>query len=115
MVFMKIHIYLDMIIEYRFRLGGMVHDYRKWQQTGTSKEQKQEEIIKCFNEVGHALKINFLSAYRTDQFPPSYAVTTAKDINPWINEEINKYSDRGIVLYDFITTANMDYFFKGLL
>ena len=81
----------------------------------TSKEQKQEEIVKCFNEAGHALKINFLSAYRTDQFPPSYAVTTAKDINPWINKEIDKYHDRGIVLYDFITAANMDYFFKGLL
>ena len=81
----------------------------------TSKEQKQEEIVKCFNESGHALKINFLSAYRTNAFPPSYAVSAAKDINPWINEEINKYQDRGIVLYDFVTKENMDYFFKGVL
>ena len=81
----------------------------------TSKEQKQEEIVKCFNESGHALKINFLSAYRTNAFPPSYAVSAAKDINPWINEEINKYQDRGIVLYDFVTKENMDYFFKGIL
>ena len=81
----------------------------------TSKEQKQEEIVKCFNETGHALKINFLSAYRTDTFPPSYAVSVAKDINPWINNEISKYNDRGIVLYDFISEKNMNSFFGGLL
>ena len=81
----------------------------------TSKEQKQNEIVKCFNESGHALKINFLSAYRTNAFPPSYAVSAAKDINLWINEEINKYQDRGVVLYDFVTKENMDYFFKGIL
>ena len=79
----------------------------------TSKEEKQEEIVKCFNETGHALKINFLSAYRTNYFPPSYAPSAANDINPWINEEINKYNDRGIVLYDFISEANMNAFFGG--
>ena len=77
-----------------------------------SKEQKQTEIVSCFNETGHALKINFLSAYRTDQFPPSYAMSAAKDINPWINKEIDKYDDRGIVLYDFINKKNMGAFFK---
>ena len=79
----------------------------------TSAEQKQDEIVACFNEGGHALKINFLSAYRTDGFPPSYAPTAAKDINPWINKEISKYSDRGIVLYDFVTSENMKVFFGG--
>ena len=81
----------------------------------TSKEQKQEEIVKCFNEAGHALKINFLSAYRTNSFPPSYSISSAKDINPWINKEISKYNDRGIVLYDFVSEENMNYFFGGLL
>ena len=81
----------------------------------TSAEQKQEEIVKCLNEAGHALKINFLSAYRTDTFPPSYAVSAAEDINPWINSEINKYNDRNIVLYDFVTEENMDFFFEGIL
>lgn len=80
-----------------------------------SKEQKEEEIVKCFNEAGHALKINFLSAYRTDQFPPSYSISAAKDINPWINKEIGKYHDRGIVLYDFINEDNMNHFFEGIL
>ena len=81
----------------------------------TSKEQKEEEIVKCFNEVGHALKINFLSAYRTDGFPPSYAPSAANDINPWINKEISKYNDRGIVLYDFVTESNMKAFFEEAL
>ena len=81
----------------------------------TSKEQKQDEIKKCFNESGHALKINFLSAYRTDSFPPSYSVSAAKDINPWINQEISKYNDRGIVLYDFVNEENMKAFFKEVL
>ena len=77
-----------------------------------NKEQKQDEIEKCFNETGHALKINFLSAYRTNGFPPSYAMSAAKDINPWINKEIDKYNDRGIVLYDFVNENNMNAFFK---
>ena len=77
-----------------------------------NKEQKQKEITKCFNETGHALKINFLSAYRTNGFPPSYAMSAAKDINPWITKEIDKYQDRGIVLYDYITESNMNAFFK---
>ena len=81
----------------------------------TSKKQKQEEIIKCFNEPGHALKINFLSAYRTNGFPPSYAPSAANDINPWIDQEISKYNDRGIVLYDFVTESNMKAFFKEAL
>ena len=81
----------------------------------TSKEQKQQEIINCFNETGHALKINFLSAYRTNAFPPSYSISSAKDINPWINQEIANYHDRGVVLYDFVNESNMDSFFKGLL
>ena len=81
----------------------------------TSKEQKQDEIVKCFNESGHPLKINFLSAYRTNGFPPSYAPSAANDINPWINKEIDKYLDRGVVLYDFVTESNMKAFFKEAL
>ena len=61
------------------------------------------------------LKINFLSAYKTDYFPPSYAPSAALDINPWINDEISNYKDRGIVLYDFVTKASMDSFFEGIL
>ena len=78
----------------------------------TSASQKQEEIVKCFNEPGHALKINFLSAYKTNYFPPSYAPSSALDINPWINKEIANYSDRNIVLYDFVNEENITAFFE---
>ena len=81
----------------------------------TSAVDKQNQIVRCFYESGHALKINFLSAYRTDSFPPSYSVSAAKDINPWINKEISNFNDRNIVLYDFISEENMDYFFRGIL
>ena len=81
----------------------------------TSPEQKVDAIKKCFNETGHALKINFLSAYRTNYIPPSYAPSAALDINVWINKYIGDYSDRNIVLYDFVTEANMNEFFKGVL
>ena len=81
----------------------------------TSTLDKQNQIARCFYEGGHALKINFLSAYRTDSFPPSYAVSAAKDINPWINNGISKFNDRGIVLYDFVTEDNMNHFFEGIL
>lgn len=80
-----------------------------------SAKMKQDEIISCLNEKGHALKINFLSAYRTNYFPISYAPSAALDINPWIYNEINKYSDRGIVAYDFITLDMMKGFFKNIL
>jgi len=81
----------------------------------TSKEQKMTAITNCFNEAGHALKINFLSAYRSNYVIPSYAPSAALDINPWINKEIANYHDRGIVLYDYVTKENMDSFFKGVL
>ena len=81
----------------------------------TSTLDKQNQIVRCFYEGGHALKINFLSAYRTDTFPPSYAVSAAKDINPWINNEIGRFNDRGIVLYDFISEDNMNHFFEEIL
>ena len=81
----------------------------------TSAKQKEEEIVTCFNETGHNLKINFLSACRTDSFPPSYSVSAAKDINPWINKNIKNFNDRNIVLYDFISKANMNAFFEGIL
>lgn len=81
----------------------------------TNDEQKKQEIISCFNETGHNLKINFLSAYNTKAFPPSYAPSAAHGINSWIDKEISKYSDRNIVVYDFVSKSNMDSFFKGIL
>ena len=88
-----------------------IQDYYKV----NSIDDKKNEIVTCFNESGHDLKINFLSGYLKDNFPPSYAPSVAIDINPWINEVIADYNDRNIVLYDFVSESNMDAFFEGAL
>ena len=79
-----------------------------------SGQQKIDAVTSCFNENGHALKINFLSAYRTNYIPPSYAPSAALDINPWINNNIKNFDDRNIVLYDFVNEVNMKAFFEGM-
>ena len=78
-------------------------------------EEKKTTITACFNEAGHALKINFLSGYKPSSFPPSYAPSVAKEINPWVATNISSFVDKGVVLYDFVTTTMMDAFFGGSL
>ena len=81
----------------------------------TNADEKIDAVVNAFNESGHALKINFLSAYRTNYIPPSYAPSAALDIEPWIDNNIQNYEDRNIVLYDFVTEINMRAFFEGIL
>lgn len=76
-------------------------------------EDKKKEIVSCFNEAGHSLKINFLSGYKSSGFPPSYAPSVANDINAWIDQSVSTYEDRGVVLYDFVTSRGMQAFFGG--
>ena len=73
----------------------------------------KKEIVSCFNEAGHSLKINFLSGYKSSGFPPSYAPSVANDINAWIDQSVSAYEDRGVVLYDFVTSRGMQAFFGG--
>lgn len=79
----------------------------------TDIDDKKEAITKCFEEKGHALKINFLSAYYENDFPIFSAANVARSINPWIKEVIKEYDDKNIVLFDFITEELMDAFFGG--
>ena len=74
-------------------------------------DAKKEEIVHCFGESGHALKINFLSGYVPGGFPPSYAPSIASSINPWIDANISTFPDKGIVLYDFVDSGAMKAFF----
>lgn len=76
-------------------------------------DKKKDAIMNCFNETGHKLKINFLSGYIDGGFPPSYAPSVANDINPWINNALKTHpNDRGIVLYDFVTSDLMKGWFE---
>lgn len=79
----------------------------------TDSDSKKAAVINCFEKAGHALKINFLSGYNPSSFPPSYAPSIANSINPWIDENISKYNDRNIVLYDFVDSTSMKAFFGG--
>ena len=70
-------------------------------------EIKKEDIIKTieFSKTNtNYLVINFTSCYLNNAFPPTYAGTTALEINPWFNEYISNNNDSlGIVVMDFIS------------
>lgn len=52
------------------------------------------------------LVLNFTSCYLEDTFPPSYAGTTAKEINKWFVEYIDSCDGSlGIVISDFVTSS----------
>ncbi len=70
-------------------------------------ETKKEEIRACFNyseENPSKLTLNFSSCYYVNSFPPTYAGTTAKIVNPWLKEEIKNRKNLGIIVSDFLTS-----------
>ena len=75
-------------------------------------DTKIEAIKNCFTTISASLKINFLSGYLESGFPPSYAPSVANKVNPWIKANIKTYSNRGIVLYDFVTSELMKGWFE---
>ena len=47
--------------------------------------------------------LNFTSCYLDYGFPPTYAGTSARLINPWLKEQIKDTNDNlGIIVADFI-------------
>lgn len=53
----------------------------------------------------HGLVLNFTSCYLTSGFPPTYAATPAKEINPWIRQELHYHTEPlGVMVCDFVTT-----------
>ena len=72
-------------------------------------ENKKTEILNCldysYNNISQ-LTLNFSSCYFLNSFPPTYAGTTAKEINNWFIEQIET-KDRnnlGIIVSDFVTS-----------
>ncbi len=68
---------------------------------------KKEEITKCFeysNRSLDKLTLNFTSCYFINDFPPTYAATTAQIINNWLVSETQNYNNLGIVISDFVTS-----------
>ncbi len=78
-------------------------------------EHKKSVIKTCFEEstLLYQMKINFLSGYLENSFPPSYAPSVANVINPWIMDELKLYpNNRGVVLFDFVTEELMERWFE---
>ncbi len=64
-----------------------------------------EAIFGVSAEGRHGLVLNFTSCYLTSGFPPTYAATPAKEINPWIRQELHYHTEPlGIMVCDFVTT-----------
>lgn len=73
-----------------------------------SAQIKKADIKATFGvsaEGQHGLVLNFTSCYLTSGFPPTYAATPAKEITPWIRQELQyHYEPLGIMVCDFVTT-----------
>lgn len=72
-------------------------------------EEKKQDIISTINVSNNLnnnyLVINFTSCYLDNAFPPSYAGTAARDINPWFISYIkeHKHDKLGIIVIDFMS------------
>ena len=70
---------------------------------------KKEAITKCLEKsqgILSPLTFNFFSGYRTSYFPPSYAPSVAKEINPDLEKILKPYKKTGVAILDFITEGN---------
>ncbi len=70
-------------------------------------ENKKTEITNCLEySLNHSdtLTFNFTSCYYVDSFPPTYASTTAKNINRWLPEIIKEKKNVGVLISDFVTS-----------
>lgn len=85
-----------------------VQDFYKFKDV----KKKKAEITTCFT-ADYPYRINFLSGYLEGSFPPSYAPSVAKTINPWIKETLPSVDKRGFLLFDFVTSELMDAYFGG--
>lgn len=90
--------------ENSFALGELyVQDHYKLRNADTKKEEIVETLEHSLNS--DLLHLNFLSGYLVSSFPPSYAPSIAKEINPWIDtvlEENNGYM--GVLIADYVTS-----------
>ena len=70
--------------------------------------EKQDEILTAFDiaKDENIFTLNYISCYLTSGFPPSYAATPAKTLNPWIRQYLQDTENaQGVILCDFMTSA----------
>ena len=67
------------------------------------KKQDILNTIKYSKTNTDKLVLNFTSCYLDNAFPPTYAGTAARLINPWFYDVIDNDDKLGIIVADFIT------------
>ena len=74
----------------------------------TSAEEKIADIestMAIADTCQNGLVLNFTSCYLTSGFPPTYAATPAKAINPWLLERLSlEARPQGVLVCDFMTS-----------
>ena len=73
-------------------------------------ETKKQAVMNCFANT-NKYKINYFSGYLDGAFPPSYSVEVAKAMNAFAKETLPSIGNKGICLFDFISTDLMNLFF----
>ena len=64
-----------------------------------------ESTMTVADKCEYSLVLNFTSCYLTSGFPPTYAATPAKTINPWLIERLTfEARPQGVLVCDFMTS-----------
>ena len=64
-----------------------------------------ESTMMVADRCEYSLVLNFTSCYLTSGFPPTYAATPAKTINPWLIERLTfEARPQGVLICDFMTS-----------
>ncbi len=78
-------------------------------------EVKKAEFNQCLEfsrNSTNRLTLNFSSCYYVNSFPPSYAGTSAKIMNPWLIEQAKIHTNLGIIVSDFVTSSLCEAIYK---
>lgn len=64
-----------------------------------------EATMAVADRCAYGLVLNYTGCYLTSGFPPSYAATPAKTINPWLLERLHlEARPQGVLVCDFMTS-----------
>ena len=64
-----------------------------------------ESAMTVADKCEYGLVLNFTSCYLTSGFPPTYAATPAKTINPWLTDRLYlEARPQGVLVCDFMTS-----------
>jgi 1-phosphatidylinositol phosphodiesterase len=83
----------------------------------TDNASKWDDISKTFDyafQHPEKLTLNFCSGYLLKGFPPSYSLSTAKDINARLLKELPS-SHKGVLICDFVTPSLVSSLLEGSL